>query len=310
LQFSLDSTGQGLWDWDFSKNTGYYSDNLYRLMELPHGEVCLTFDSFKDRIHPDDRQQFDTAIADHINGQKPAFEIEARMHVGSEDHWNWFSHSGSVIEWDRNHAPKRMIGLVKNIHQQKLKRIELEFKARHDPLTGLLNRAAFEEHAQRTHALTLRTGVPYCMIMLDLDHFKRVNDTYGHDCGDIVLKQVSEITSRALRFEEEQLFFRLGGEEFVILLPQNDCNAGAALAERIRKNVCAEPIIAEGHQIKVTISAGVATYQENELPQDTLKQADWALYQAKNLGRNRIHCAKPPVSSEPAPSPPLSNAVN
>ncbi|MDG4721202.1 GGDEF domain-containing protein [Thalassospira aquimaris] len=310
LQFSLDSTGQGLWDWDFTKDAGYYSDNLYRLMELHHGEVCLTFDSFKDRIHPDDRKQFDAAITEHIKGDKPAFEVEARMHVGSEDQWNWFSHSGSVIEWDRDHAPKRMIGLVKNIHHQKLKRIDLEFKAQHDPLTGLLNRAAFEDHARRTHALTLRTDMPYCMIMLDIDHFKRVNDTYGHDCGDIVLKRICEITSRALRFEEEKLLFRLGGEEFVILLPQNNCTAGAALAERIRKNVCAEPIFAEGHLIDVTISAGVAAYRDNELPQDTLKRADWALYQAKNLGRDRIHCAPALIDVDLAQQHTLSTVAN
>ncbi|MEK9843354.1 sensor domain-containing diguanylate cyclase [Thalassospira sp.] len=291
LQFALDSTGQGLWDWDFAKQQGYYSDNLYRLMEIHHGEVCLTFDSFKDRIHADDRKQFDAAIAEHISGNKPAFEIEVRMHVGSEDQWNWFHHSGSVIEWDRNRKPKRMIGLLKNIHHQKLKRIDLEFKARHDPLTGLLNRTAFEDYARRVHALSLRTNRPYCMVMLDIDHFKKVNDTFGHDCGDIVLKRICDITSRALRFEEEKLFFRLGGEEFVILLPQNDCAAGAAVAERIRKNVCAEPILADGHHIDITISAGVAAHRDSELPDITLRRADWALYQAKNTGRNRVYRA-------------------
>ncbi|AUG53363.1 hypothetical protein CSC3H3_12045 [Thalassospira marina] len=288
LQFALDSTGQGLWDWDFEKQKGYFSSNLYGLLALPQGEICLTFESFADRIHPDDRELFSHTIDEHIVGSKPVFEIEVRMQAGSTGQWVWFQHSGSVIEWGDDDHPKRMIGLLKNVHQQKLRRIELEFEASHDPLTGLFNRAAFEDRVARIHAQTRRIGTPYSMIMLDVDHFKRVNDTYGHNCGDIVLKNVASLALGCLRFEEEKLFFRLGGEEFVILLPHSDSQAGVTLAERIRRKIENSPIQAGKHRIKITLSAGVATNQDDEDPLTTLKRADWALYEAKETGRNRV----------------------
>ncbi|MCC9625604.1 sensor domain-containing diguanylate cyclase [Thalassospira sp. MA62] len=288
LQFSLNATGQGLWDWDFATNEGYFSDNLFALLSMPHGEVAMTFASFRNRIHPDDREQFDHAIDEHVFGQEPLFETEVRMRGPNDDEWTWFSHSGSVVEWSDDDQPARIIGLIKNVHNQKLKRLELEFEASHDPLTGLLNRAAYEDCSARLLAQSRRTGMPLTTIMLDIDHFKRINDTYGHKCGDIVLQNISTLVNSVLRFEEEKMFFRLGGEEFVLLLSHSTAEDGAVLAERIRTKIEGAVIQAGRHKIKITISAGVAQNVDNETAVDTLHRADWALYDAKESGRNRV----------------------
>ncbi len=286
LKFALDTVGQGLWDWDIAENRGYFSDSFYRLLDIK-SDAKLDIDNLRQRIHPEDRQAFDKALNEHISGRTSSFDVDARVQVGKTDRWEWFSHSGSVTERDKFDKPVHIIGLLKNIHHQKLHNLSLEFEAFHDPLTGLLNRAAFDDHIARVHAKTNRDGTPYSLVMLDIDHFKNVNDTYGHNTGDVVLQHITRMAYNALRFEEEKLFFRLGGEEFVILLPDTDGDGAHIVAERIRTKIEASPTMASDHVVPVTISAGIASYRHGEHPEDVLKRADEALYSAKKNGRNQ-----------------------
>jgi len=124
------------------------------------------------------------------------------------------------------------------------------------------------------------------LILLDVDHFKKVNDRYGHDVGDLVLKRVAKILQRHTR--EVDITARLGGEEFLILLPQTDRKGGRNLAERIRKSVKKEEILTPTQIVKVTVSCGVATFKEGDNTDTLLKRADQALYRAKEKGRDRV----------------------
>ena len=154
--------------------------------------------------------------------------------------------------------------------------------ANHDPLTNLFNRRAFFEHAQRCLADPARRD-QMSAIMFDIDHFKRVNDLYGHDAGDKVIKAVAQIAS-----SEGALLGRLGGEEFAMIIENQSLLNAARAAERVRMMIETTPIIAGGRSISITSSFGVSSYMADDSVDDLLKRADLALYASKRNGRNRV----------------------
>jgi diguanylate cyclase (GGDEF)-like protein len=158
--------------------------------------------------------------------------------------------------------------------------------ARRDPLTGLANRRAFEEALAREVARAARDGAPLAVIALDVDHFKRVNDAYGHATGDAVLVEVAARAAQALRAGD--LLARVGGEEFAALLPGASLEAAAEAAERVRARIVALPIAAGGAFLAVTLSAGLAALAEGEEGAALLARADERLYAAKRAGRDRV----------------------
>lgn len=158
-------------------------------------------------------------------------------------------------------------------------------KAMIDGLTGLWNRAYFEGRLGTELSLARRAQQPLACVMIDLDHFKRVNDHFGHPFGDEVLRSVGQILTETCRSED--VVCRYGGEEFVILAPNTLAQAAIELAERVRQVIQAQIWSHGGKTVNVTCSAGVADLQ-NSPPPTLLEQADAALYQAKHAGRNRV----------------------
>jgi diguanylate cyclase (GGDEF)-like protein/PAS domain S-box-containing protein len=158
--------------------------------------------------------------------------------------------------------------------------------ARTDGLTGIANRRHFFDLASHAVAVAQRYEQPLSLILFDLDHFKQINDTWGHQCGDEVLRQVVQIAQQHLR--ETDLYARYGGEEFMALLPQSDCEEARAVAERIRQAIAAQPIVTPQATVAVTVSLGIARLlgQEDTLER-LIERADQALYRAKTGGRNR-----------------------
>ncbi|MBK4736062.1 diguanylate cyclase [Noviherbaspirillum pedocola] len=174
--------------------------------------------------------------------------------------------------------------------------------ATRDPLTGLLNRRAFFDFATRVQSASRRYNHAFSVIMLDIDHFKKINDTFGHDKGDDALRLLARILNENLR--ESDIVARMGGEEFVIALPNSDGRGATIVAESLRKRI---EETAEKDVPRFTISVGVT---EKIAVQDTvermLKRADDALYQAKRGGRNRVQMyeAAPVPPPTPVPSEP------
>lgn len=167
-------------------------------------------------------------------------------------------------------------------------REELRFQATHDALTGIWNRRAALDLLQREIERASRTEGSTGLLMLDLDHFKKINDSYGHLAGDAVLR---EVTSRVLRVIRSYDFLgRYGGEEFLVVLPACDRAQAEQSAERIRLAVASSPVFAGTEEIQVTTSIGVTSVSVNASDKEILAVADAALYQAKSSGRNRV-CA-------------------
>ncbi len=175
--------------------------------------------------------------------------------------------------------------MIEQIHQAE---DVLAERARHDELTGLLNRRAFDEAIAEAFARMERLDEQLAVLMIDLDHFKHINDTYGHAVGDGVLTGVTKRIVSSLRTIDR--VYRVGGEELVVMLPGADGVAAQALAERIRGAIGDTPLLVDGQDIPVTISIGVALASSPHPGRVAalMKCADEALYQAKNGGRNRV----------------------
>jgi diguanylate cyclase (GGDEF)-like protein len=169
--------------------------------------------------------------------------------------------------------------------------LKLERSAVCDPLTGLYNRRELMSHLDFTTAGAERYQTPLSLIMLDIDHFKDVNDSYGHQAGDEVLQTVARIMRDSVRSGD--LLARYGGEEFTIVCPHTEGDGAIVIAERIRRAVMETPVAARTGKIPVTLSAGIATYPRHGSAEKLLKDADQALYEAKRSGRNRVCRAAP-----------------
>jgi diguanylate cyclase (GGDEF)-like protein len=180
------------------------------------------------------------------------------------------------------------------MHKERADRETYEL-ATTDSLTGVYNRRTFKELAEPQLSRSRRARMPVSLLVLDLDHFKRINDTYGHLAGDDVLKAFARLVSQCLR--KEDLLARYGGEEFVVLLPGDSQTAAAAIAERIREEVSAGPFDANGHLVRVTVSIGIASEAGDTLPslEAMLGRADEALYKAKRDGRNQVLALEMPL---------------
>lgn len=155
---------------------------------------------------------------------------------------------------------------------------------RQDPLTGVSNRLAYEEQLQQEFYRWQRFGNPLAFVIWDIDHFKQINDTYGHAMGDEVLRNIALQLNRHLRATD--FVARYGGEEFAMLLPGADAKAALKLADQIRLNIAKTGFNSGEVRIPVTISCGVASFKPGDSPQSMFNRADRALYQAKNAGRN------------------------
>ncbi|WP_281950295.1 GGDEF domain-containing protein [Nitrosophilus kaiyonis] len=150
-----------------------------------------------------------------------------------------------------------------------------------DPLTGLFNRRAFNEEVEK-----IKDIIPFSIIYLDIDDFKKINDTYGHTVGDEVLKEIGEILNSFIRKDTKA--FRLGGEEFAIILPNVNIEDAKNIAQRIRKVIENHNIKLEDTIVSYTASFGITSYQKGEDINELLKRADEAMYQAKKSGKNRV----------------------
>lgn len=173
-----------------------------------------------------------------------------------------------------------------NVYAEVLKHATL------DALTGLNNRRQFEMRLNQEIATNRRKNTPLCCMMLDVDYFKKVNDTYGHAAGDCVLKAVSQVILKEIR--EYDIASRYGGEEFFILLPQTNIEEASFVAQRLKKTIedtkmdISEAKVPNIKHLKITVSIGVSDFEPSEAAEDLYHNADKALYDAKNRGRNKV----------------------
>ena len=229
---------------------------------------------------PDERSRIDAALQEGFRGG--SCELDARL-VARDGPHRWFHFTGSRAMLQG--AP-HLVGFAVDIGERKRMEGELRRLASTDALTGLYNRPRLEEYLDQAEERHQRSGSPYALVMFDVDHFKAINDRYGHDRGDAVLRELARTVAGQLRATD--ILARWGGEEFMVLAQDSERRGAVHLAERIRAAVEAETF---SGGIDVTVSVGVAAVRPQERRREVLKRVDQALYTAKEEGRNRVACA-------------------
>ncbi|GHF99024.1 sensor domain-containing diguanylate cyclase [Thalassotalea marina] len=262
----------------------YVNSHVAKLFGLPAKEIIGKKET---EILPDD-------VAEHFyQSDKKVFETGKRQRIEEtviDDDGNLHHYLSVKIPFKKEGQEPVLIGFSTEVTE--LFKLKEEFKkqANTDPLTGLYNRRYFVEHAEREFKRAQRNGQPLAVISLDIDHFKNINDKYGHPVGDQVLIEVSKNLLPNLRSED--VLARIGGEEFAIVLPETDLDKATVIAERIRRQQ--EEICLTGNwsgEIKVFVSVGVAVKESSDSDFDSLfSRSDQALYNAKNNGRNQVYC--------------------
>jgi diguanylate cyclase (GGDEF)-like protein/PAS domain S-box-containing protein len=222
-------------------------------------------------------------IASVVSGEVPSFQL--RQPFLSPEDQHWFSVKVTAV----SDADERVVISHENVTVLKAAELASLTLANTDALTGALSRRNFLNLAELELARSTRYGMPLMLLMLDLDHFKLINDQFGHAGGDAVLQEFVRTVLGVLR--ESDLIGRLGGEEFAVLLPNTTTEGGCALAQRIIDSVHARPVEVEGQCIAYTVSIGAAKLSHEATFACLLGAADAALYRAKNGGRDRLEVA-------------------
>ena len=263
----------------------YVSAGVEKLMDISVHQVLESWETFSGLFLPDDNAQVAELEKESLAAMTP-FTVEVR-----------FKHKEGRIGWLLLHSTPRRLsnghlvwdGVALDITERKRIQEEMQRLAITDPLTGLFNRRYFFEIAEKEFAKSLRYERPISVILLDIDQFKKVNDTYGHLAGDQVLIQVGNILRENER--EFDLSARYGGEEFVILLLETSCASAMVVTQRLQSLMEKHQVHSGKDTIRFTASFGVAGYDKTkqfETFDQLISQADMALYEAKRTGRNRV----------------------
>ncbi|MET4161223.1 diguanylate cyclase (GGDEF)-like protein/PAS domain S-box-containing protein [Marinobacterium sp. MBR-111] len=273
----------GSWEYHFADQSLTWSEETYRIFSVTP-EQTPDYALFISRVHPDDRELVDSTWHNAIQGGR--YDLEHRVVAGGEVRW---VREMADFEHDET-GVLRATGMVQDITSQKLREQELHRLATSDALTGLANRRYFMERLEQERARAVRFNTRCGLMMIDLDHFKQVNDQFGHATGDRVLKAFADTAAAQMR--QIDIIGRIGGEEFAVLLPGTDMEGAKILAERLRLAIAAISF-ADIYSLHVTTSIGVTVITKTDHEVDApLGRADKAVYTAKHNGRDRIEIAE------------------
>lgn len=279
----------GTWEWDLETDAVVLNEGWARMLGFSLAELgAPTLATWQARTHPEDLAVAAAALDAHLEGRSDHYEQAFRLRH-RDGHWVWVQARGKVVARDGAGRPRRVAGIHTDISALKALEQQVRDLAIRDPLTGLYNRRYLMERLDDILAEYRRYQRPFCVAMLDIDHFKRVNDRYGHLAGDQVLRAFARRVEAGIR--EYDLFARYGGEEFVLVAPSTRAADLGAVVQRLMRDVRALEVPHEGRGIRFTFSCGLADSTELALekvsPEALLGLVDKRLYEAKEAGRDR-----------------------
>ncbi len=321
---------EGIWDWNTNTGTVTRSASWYRMLEyLPDNSATEKF-NWENIIHPTDFSRMITVLEDYISGKTDQYQLEYRCLKGNGKYL-WVKASAKIVERNKDGSVARIIGSHVDIQQQKLTQqaldkqnkilieenfnlqndvtqlnLELEKKqlqlqqqieysknnANTDRLTGIYNRKKFENELAKEISRAERYEAPMSLAIDDVDHFKKINDSYGHEQGDLVLCGVADKISQEIRTTD--IVARWGDQEFILILPETNLQKARLIAEKLRLAVA--EISVEG-VMSLSCSIGVTEFQYADNEDGLLKRLDIGLKDAKDKGCNRVSCVMPKKSS-------------
>ena len=290
FELAIAGTQDGLWDWDLRSNQAYHSDRFETMLGYDGNELPGTVDAWSALIHPDDKDRAYQKVAHYLdNPELGPYENTFRMRTKSGE-WRWITGRGKATFADDG-TPQRFIGFNSDVTREVEHQKELDYASKHDPLTGLANRFLLNELLQTALLNNQREGKYVAVIFIDLDGFKRINDRFGHDVGDLVLKETAERMGQAVR--KVDTLARLGGDEFAIVMSDlEDKQEILSVVNRLLSSIkqpFADNLQGMNETIQVTASIGISFYpQETDVGSEALlRQADQAMYRSKQKGKDR-----------------------
>jgi diguanylate cyclase (GGDEF)-like protein/PAS domain S-box-containing protein len=288
-QLALRGAGDALWDWDLLTDRVYRSPRWCLMLGYKEGEIGDRREDFLALLHPEDVDSTLRAIETHLaRTASKAFLAEYRLRH-KDGTWRWIMDRGQAV-WDERGMPVRMAGSHTEITERKATESLLTLQARTDALTGVANRREFERLFAEHFEAARQHGKPLTVCICDLDHFKDVNDFYGHAVGDRVLTAFAGILRANLR--PADFLARVGGDEFVISFPGATAMQATELVEKMRHQLRVTAFEAPAGSFHVTSSFGIAQLHGPLRDSDELlAEADRLLYDAKGMGRDRMLAA-------------------
>lgn len=275
----------GVWDYNIATGDLVWDESMYGIYGVDKAAASNLYEAWYNRVVPEDHPGAAAALQATIEQGAPYTPC---FRIRRGDGELRYIQARARVYTDEAGKAVRLVGINEDITERRQLLDQLDQQAHQDYLTGLFNRRYFMEEGQMELARAQRYSNTLSLLMLDIDHFKDINDSHGHKAGDIVLQKLSEIMRETLRTVD--IIGRLGGEEFAIMLPETDLQKATEVAERLRENIARTDVVLEaGLPLHFTVSIGVATLQDKDVNLDImLNHADRALYQAKQSGRNKV----------------------
>lgn len=304
----IQGTNLGTWEWNVQTGEVVINERWAEIIGYTLEELTpVSSNIWRSGVHPDDLSNSDDILQKHFNGDLDYYNAELRMRH-KQGNWIWIRSLGKVSTWTEDGKPLLMYGTHQEITERKrteeelrkanetlqsqLQEIQLlqaylQEQALRDPLTGLYNRRYLAEMLERERIRCEREEIPLSIIVMDIDHFKNINDTYGHYVGDEFLKVIANLIDGQTRGYD--IACRYGGEEFLLLLPGTSAQTAFERADELRSLCSKTTITHQGKELGASLSFGIATYPSDGLEGEVvLIKADRALYKSKENGRNRV----------------------
>ena len=290
-RFALEGAGDGVWDWDLVTNTAHLSDRYKEMFGFTDEDVNSNKDIWMNRIHPEDLPSMTAAVNNYLLGKTEKYLHEHRV-ICKDHSIKWVMSRGMIVHRDKQGKPTRMVGTHTDITERKLLQNKLENLAHFDSLCNLPNRTLFSDRLKLALAYAKREKKMLAILFIDLDLFKEINDLYGHEAGDMVLQAISLRLISCVR--ESDTVARMGGDEFIILLPIIDHEHDAMLVANKIVDAVVKPVLLENFKnipllnLHVSASIGISIYPQHGKDEKLLViNADIAMYEAKRNGKNQ-----------------------
>ena len=290
FRLAAEAAGLGVWDYDLANDRREWSGRLREIFGIA-AETEPSLEAAKACIHPADGERFMRTLEHARANDVGRFEASFRIRRASDGAERWITMNG----WRTHRADsqlRRIIMTVRDVTQEKTAEERVRWSASHDPLTQLANRALFQEKLDIAIERAGESGHAVGLLLLDMDNFKQINDTLGHDAGDMLLKMFAERLRSVVR--QGDTVSRFGGDEFAVVLPELDgehtlLQVSRAIQQRLR-----EPFVHAGRILDCRASVGASLFPEHGgTPEELLKNADMALYAAKGAGRGVVTMFEP-----------------
>jgi diguanylate cyclase (GGDEF)-like protein/PAS domain S-box-containing protein len=285
LSYILEGTNVGTWEWNVQTGETVFNERWANIIGYSLEEISpVSIDTWVKFVHPDDLKTSGDLLEKHFKGELDYYECESRM-LHKNGSWVWVLDRGKVSTRSEDGKPLLVAGTHQDITARKNAEERILHLATHDALTDLPRPVVAKDRALMALSLARRNEKSFAVMFVDLDGFKKVNDNYGHDAGDTVLKEVAKRLCSGVR--QTDTVARIGGDEFLVILTelQEAGDAGRVAKKLIR--IVSQPVAVGSAHLSIGCSIGIATYPTNGGNIDQLiKLADDAMYSVKNAGKN------------------------